>query len=78
MLNFKLIFPAQSLLSPPYMVRHPSILLIEDSPGECELFRLALVQIGLDVPSIPRSRRLASPCTLRNSATSSASARWWK
>ena len=26
------------------MVRHPSILLIEDSPGECELFRLALVQ----------------------------------
>jgi two-component system, chemotaxis family, response regulator Rcp1 len=32
-----------------YMATHPSILLIEDSPGECELFRLALVQTGLDV-----------------------------
>jgi CheY-like chemotaxis protein len=31
------------------MTTHPSILLIEDSPGECELFRLALVQTGLDV-----------------------------
>ena len=31
------------------MVTHPSILLIEDSPSECELFRLALVQTGLDV-----------------------------
>ncbi len=33
---------------PPYitMVTHPSILLIEDSPGECELFRLALMQTG--------------------------------
>ncbi len=31
------------------MVTHPSILLIEDSPGECELFRLALIQTGLDV-----------------------------
>ena len=31
------------------MVAHPSILLIEDSPGECELFRLALAQTGLDV-----------------------------
>jgi CheY-like chemotaxis protein len=31
------------------MVTHPSILLIEDSPGECELFRLALEQTGLDV-----------------------------
>lgn len=31
------------------MVMHPSILLIEDSPGECELFRLALAQTGLDV-----------------------------
>jgi len=31
------------------MVTHPSILLIEDSPGECELFRLALTQTGLDV-----------------------------
>ena len=31
------------------MVTHPSILLIEDSPGECELFRLALVQTGVDV-----------------------------
>ena len=31
------------------MVTHSSILLIEDSPGECELFRLALAQTGLDV-----------------------------
>ena len=31
------------------MVTLPSILLIEDSPGECELFRLALAQTGLDV-----------------------------
>ncbi len=26
-----------------------SLLLVEDSPGECELLRLALVQAGLDV-----------------------------
>lgn len=31
------------------MPTHSSILLIEDSPGECELFRLALTQTGLDV-----------------------------
>lgn len=31
------------------MPTHPSILLIEDSPGECELFRVALAQTGLDV-----------------------------
>ena len=31
------------------MVAHPSILLIEDSPGECELFRLALIQTAFDV-----------------------------
>ena len=31
------------------MVAHPSILLIEDSPGECELFRLALARTSLDV-----------------------------
>lgn len=31
------------------MVTHHSILLIDDSPGECELFRLALVQTGMDV-----------------------------
>jgi CheY-like chemotaxis protein len=31
------------------MVTHLSILLIDDSPGECELFRLALAQTGLDV-----------------------------
>lgn len=36
-------------MSPPIMVTPPSILLIEDSPGECELFRLALTQTGLDV-----------------------------
>jgi two-component system, chemotaxis family, response regulator Rcp1 len=31
------------------MPYHSSILLIDDSPGECELFRLALQQTGLDV-----------------------------
>lgn len=41
---------AQSLLiSPPIMVTHQSILLLEDSPGERELFRLALAQTGIDV-----------------------------
>lgn len=30
------------------MPANSSILLIEDSPGECELFRLALVQVDLD------------------------------
>ena len=31
------------------MVTHPSILLIEDSPGECELFRLALARTNINV-----------------------------
>ena len=31
------------------MASHSSILLIEDSPGENELFRLALDQSGLDI-----------------------------
>ena len=31
------------------MVTHPSILLIEDSPGQCKIFRLALAQTGLDI-----------------------------
>ena len=31
------------------MATHPSILLIEDSPGECELFRLALARTNIDV-----------------------------
>lgn len=31
------------------MTTHPSILLIDDSPGERELFRLALAQTSLDV-----------------------------
>jgi len=31
------------------MVTHPSILLIEDRPGECELFRLSLAHTNLDV-----------------------------
>ncbi len=30
------------------MQRHPSILLLDDSPGECELFRLALAHTGVD------------------------------
>jgi two-component system, chemotaxis family, response regulator Rcp1 len=31
------------------MAANPSILLIDDSPGECELFRMALTQAGLAV-----------------------------
>ncbi len=31
------------------MASTPSILLIDDNPGECELFRLALVQTGIEV-----------------------------
>ena len=31
------------------MVTHHSILLIDDSPSECELFHLALIQTGLAV-----------------------------
>lgn len=31
------------------MAANPSILLIDDSPGECELFRVALTQAGLAV-----------------------------
>jgi DNA-binding response OmpR family regulator len=31
------------------MSNHASILLIDDSPGECELFRQALAQAALDV-----------------------------
>jgi DNA-binding response OmpR family regulator len=31
------------------MLSHPSILLVDDSPGECELFRQALAQTGFDV-----------------------------
>ncbi len=30
------------------MQRYPSILLLDDSPGECELFRLALAKTSLD------------------------------
>jgi DNA-binding response OmpR family regulator len=30
------------------MPDRPSILLVDDSPGECELFRLALAQTGID------------------------------
>ena len=31
------------------MTAHPSILLIEDSPGECELFRAAVKESGVAV-----------------------------
>lgn len=31
------------------MTAHASILLIEDSPGECELFRMALTQVAADL-----------------------------
>lgn len=39
---------AYSLLNTSTMPHRPSILLIDDSPGECELFRLALAHTGLD------------------------------
>jgi CheY-like chemotaxis protein len=42
------IYSAQSLLYPASMPPPASILLIEDSPGECELFRLALAQAKID------------------------------
>jgi DNA-binding response OmpR family regulator len=42
------VLAACSLLSSFQMPHRPSILLIDDSPGECELFRLALAQTGLD------------------------------
>ena len=35
------------------MSSHPSILLIDDSPGECELFRAALAHTRLDVVLYP-------------------------
>jgi CheY-like chemotaxis protein len=37
------------------MATHPSILLIEDSLGECELFRMALMQTGADLRLHTRS-----------------------
>lgn len=37
------------------MAAHPSILLIEDSPGECELFRMALMQTDADLRLHTRS-----------------------
>lgn len=37
------------------MPANSPILLIEDSPGECELFRMALAQTGLDIPLFTRS-----------------------
>lgn len=44
------MFRAHSLLSVFFsMANHSSILLIEDSPGECELFRQALIKSELDV-----------------------------
>jgi two-component system response regulator len=43
------VFAAQSLLKSLLMRRHASLLLIDDSPGECELFRQALLRTGLDI-----------------------------
>jgi len=56
--------PTHSLLmsSLYIMVTHPFILLIEDSPGECELFRLTLTQtrpLLCSIPSTTRRRRSA-------------------
>ena len=38
--------PAHFLLCPSAMSSATSILLVDDSPGECELFRQALIQAG--------------------------------
>ena len=48
------------------MPSHPSILLIEDSPGECELFRLALTQTGLNVALYTEQDAEAAIHFLRN------------
>jgi two-component system, chemotaxis family, response regulator Rcp1 len=45
-----------------------SILLIEDSPGECELFRLALAQTELDVALYTEQDAAAALHFLRNQA----------
>jgi DNA-binding response OmpR family regulator len=48
------------------MATHSSILLIEDSPGERELFRLALAQTGLDVALYTEQDAEATLHLLRN------------
>jgi len=48
------------------MATHSSILLIEDSPGERELFRLALTQTGLDVVLYTEQDAEAALHLLRN------------
>ncbi len=48
------------------MSSHPSILLIDDSPGECELFRLALAQTGLDIALLTEHEAEAALHVLRN------------
>jgi CheY-like chemotaxis protein len=58
------------------MVTHPSILLIEDSPGERELFRLALVQTGLDVVLFTEQDAEAAFRFLEEEAKVQAEAEW--
>lgn len=55
-------FPADVLfIYDPFL-----ILLIEDSPGECELFRLALTQTGLDVALYTEQDAEAAFCFVKD------------
>lgn len=58
------------------MVTHPSILLIEDSPGERELFRLALVQTGLNVTLCAEQDAETAFRFLKEQAKVQAEAEW--
>jgi len=52
------------------MPSHSSIiLLIEESPGECELFRLALTQTGFDVTLYTEHDAEAASIFLRTGRT---------
>ncbi len=62
---FPPVLPAYSLLSTSSMPHRPSILLIDDSPGECELFRLALAQTGFDAVLFDESETDAAMHLLR-------------
>ncbi len=58
------------------MATHPSILLIEDSPGERELFRLALKQTGLDITLSAEQDAEAAFRFLEEQTKAQAEAEW--
>jgi hypothetical protein len=53
------------------MTAHLSILLVEDSPGECEMFREALTQAGASGVRSPLCARTFSPRVERGFPTPS-------